>query len=160
MLSLWAGVDHEPQDMNSVSSPRISIAEFDSIVRAELPIAVQFGLRVETFEFGRVIARAPYQSAFMRPGGTIAGPVLMGLADYTMYATTLSMIGRVELAVTTNLNINFLRKPPPRDVIAEGRMLKLGRRLAVSEVFLRSDGEDDLVAHVTGTYSIPPERSQ
>jgi acyl-coenzyme A thioesterase PaaI-like protein len=66
------------------------------------------------------------------------------------------MIGQVALAVTTNLSINFLRKPGPRDVLAEARMLKLGKRLAVSEVALRSDGEDELVAHVTGTYSIPP----
>jgi acyl-coenzyme A thioesterase PaaI-like protein len=73
-----------------------------------------------------------------------------------MYAVTLSMIGKVELAVTTNLNINFLRKPAPRDVLAEARILKLGKRLAVSEVVLRSEGEADAVAHVTGTYSIPP----
>jgi uncharacterized protein (TIGR00369 family) len=80
----------------------------------------------------------------------------MAVADYAMYAAVLSAIGEVALAVTTNLNINFLRKPGPRDVLAEARLLKLGKRLAVSEVSVRSDGEEDLVAHVTGTYSIPP----
>jgi len=68
----------------------------------------------------------------------------------------LGMIGKVELAVTTSLNINFLRKPPQEDVIAEGRILKLGKRLAVGEVLLYSASSDEPVAHVTGTYSIPP----
>jgi uncharacterized protein (TIGR00369 family) len=80
----------------------------------------------------------------------------MALADYAMYAVTLSMAGRVALAVTTNLSINFLRRPEPRDVLAEGRILKFGKRLAVSEVTLRSEGQDAPVAHVTGTYSLPP----
>ena len=56
--------------------------------------------------------------------------------------------------MTTNLTINFLRKPAPRDLLAEARLLKLGKRLAVGEVAIRSEGEEDLVAHVTSTYSI------
>ncbi len=60
--------------------------------------------------------------------------------------------------MTTNLNINFLKKPAPRDLIAEARLIKLGKRLAVGEVAIRSDGEDELVAHATCTYSIPAQR--
>jgi uncharacterized protein (TIGR00369 family) len=138
--------------------PRLSIAAFDAIVRVDLPLVVQFGFRVEELAYGRAVTRAPYQGAFVRPGGTIAGPILMGLADYTMYAVTLSMIGPVELAVTTSLNINFLRKPALKDVIATGSILKMGKRLAVSQVMLCSADESEPVAHVTGTYSIPPER--
>jgi uncharacterized protein (TIGR00369 family) len=137
-------------------APLLTLAEFDALVARDLPIAEQLGFRVDTLRHGHAVCRAPYSGNFLRPGGTIAGPVLMALADYAMYAVTLSMIGQVALAVTTNLSINFLRKPGPRDVLAEARMLKLGKRLAVSEVALRSDGEVDLVAHVTGTYSIPP----
>ena len=100
---------------------------------------------------------------FVRPGGTVAGPVLMALADYVMYGVVLSLIGPVELAVTTNLNINFLRRPEPGAVLAEGAILKLGRRLAVGEVRLYEEGgqrqqERSLVAHVTSTYSIPPQQ--
>ena len=80
----------------------------------------------------------------------------MALADLTMYAVVLSLIGRVELAVTTNLNCNFLRRPRPTDLIAHGKILKLGKRLAVGEVSLYSEGEAEPVAHVTCTYSIPP----
>jgi acyl-coenzyme A thioesterase PaaI-like protein len=86
-----------------------------------------------------------------------SGPMLMGLADLVMYAALLSRIGRVELAVTTSLTINFLRKPPPAAVVAEGKLLKLGRRLAVGEVALFTEGESDMVAHVVATYSIPPQ---
>jgi uncharacterized protein (TIGR00369 family) len=73
-----------------------------------------------------------------------------------MYVAVLASIGPVPLAVTTNLNINFLRKPAQRDLIAECKLIKLGKRLAVGEVQIRSEGEDELVAHATATYSIPP----
>ena len=136
---------------------RITAGEIDAIVRAELPLAALMGVRIEALEYGRAVVRLPYAGQLVRPGGTIAGPALMGLADFAMYVVTLSMIGRVELAVTTSLNINFLRKPGPHDVLGEATMLKLGKRLAVSQVTLRSEGDDDPVAHVTGTYSIPPQ---
>ncbi len=86
----------------------------------------------------------------------------MALADAAMYAVVLSRVGPVELAVTTNLTINFLRKPAPGDVLAEARLLKLGKRLAVGEVLLYSASEtrDKLVAHVASTYSIPPTTVQ
>jgi acyl-coenzyme A thioesterase PaaI-like protein len=82
---------------------------------------------------------------------------MMGLADFTMYVVVMSLVGRVELAVTTNLNINVLLKPAQKDMLAHGRILKLGKRLAVLEVTLTSAGFDEPVAHVTGTYSIPPK---
>ena len=95
----------------------------------------------------------------LRPGDTVSGPTLMALADVAMYAALLGEIGLVPLAVTTNLNINFLRKPAQRDVIGEARLLKVGKRLAVGEVTLYSDGDPEPVAHVTCTYSIPPRES-
>lgn len=100
--------------------------------------------------------RLPYSDRNLRPGGTLSGPSMMALADYAMYAVILAHIGKVALAVTTNLNINFLRKPGPADIYAEARLLKLGKRLAVGEVTILQDGLDGPVAHVTSTYSIPP----
>ncbi len=91
----------------------------------------------------------------LRPGGTISGPAMFGLADVALYAAILASVGPFALAVTTNLNINFLRKPAPVDLIGEARLLKLGKRLAVGEVSIYDAG-DNLVAHATGTYSIPP----
>jgi uncharacterized protein (TIGR00369 family) len=100
--------------------------------------------------------RLPYDKAQLRPRGTLSGPTMMGLADMAMYTLVLSSVGFVPLAVTTNLSINFLRKPEPKDLVAEGRMLKLGKALAVGDVLIRSDGSDDVVAHAVVTYSIPP----
>lgn len=91
----------------------------------------------------------------LRPGGTVSGPSMMALADLALYAAVLGAIGPVGLAVTTNLSINFLRKPAPGRLGAHCRILKLGKRLAVGEVGIRSEGMAGLVAHVTGTYSIP-----
>ncbi|RLA36310.1 MAG: PaaI family thioesterase [Gammaproteobacteria bacterium] len=120
----------------------------------------QLGSRVEQLGDGTVRVRLPFHEDFLRPGGTVQGPVLMGLADLALYAIVLSLIGPVELAVTTNLNCNFLRRPLPGDIIAEGRILKLGKRLAVGEVSLYSDGDPEMVAHVTATYSIPPDHAE
>jgi uncharacterized protein (TIGR00369 family) len=135
---------------------KITKAEIFEIVADALPVAAAMGLKLDTLKPGHVRARMPYKSDYVRPGGTISGPAMMALADFTMYVVVMTLIGRVELAVTTNLNINFLRKPAPKDLIADGRMLKLGKRLAVMEVTIFSQGEKAPVAHVTGTYSIPP----
>lgn len=115
--------------------------------------------RVSTIEYadGKTArARCIYSQTQLRPGGTLSGPTMMALADTAVYALVLSAIGKVPLAVTTSLSINFLRKPEPRDLIAEARMLKRGKALAVCDVAIRSEGGDDIVAHAVVTYSIPP----
>jgi uncharacterized protein (TIGR00369 family) len=91
----------------------------------------------------------------LRPGGTISGPTLMGLADAAMYAAVFVNIGIVEMAVTQNLNINFLSKPSQRDLLAVAKPLKIGRRSIALEVSIYSEGESQMVAHVTGTYALP-----
>ncbi len=93
----------------------------------------------------------------LRPGGTVSGPVLMTVADVALYVAILGEIGIVPLAVTTSLSINFLRKPSPDDdIIGVCKIIKLGRSLAVGEVSLYSEGNEEPVAHAVGTYSIPP----
>jgi uncharacterized protein (TIGR00369 family) len=137
--------------------PRITAAEFEEVAWQGVPFVGQLGCRVERFAAGDVVLRLPYSALLLRPGGTICGPALMALADVTLYGLVLSLIGRIELAVTTNLNVHFLSRPAPRDVLAEGRLLKLGRRLAVGEVIMRSAGAPEPICHVTGTYAIPPQ---
>ncbi|MDD2920933.1 MAG: PaaI family thioesterase [Anaerolineales bacterium] len=96
----------------------------------------------------------------LRPGGTVSGPVLMATADFALYVALLGEVGIIPLAVTTNLNINFLRKPmPDRDIICVCKLIKVGRSLVVGEVSIYSEGNQDAVAHAVGTYSIPPARN-
>ncbi|MFQ5783884.1 MAG: PaaI family thioesterase [Alphaproteobacteria bacterium] len=142
--------------MENAANPCITVAEFERLTDDHLPMVRQFGIRIETIERGRVVARMACGDGVLRPGGTVSGPAMVALADVAMYALVLGLVGPVALAVTTSLNVNFLRKPPPADLVAEGRILKLGKRLAVGEVTLYSDGETEPVSHVTLTYSIPP----
>ena len=135
---------------------KVSAAELAEMARENVPMVGMLAMQVESVEPGAVTIRVPYRDAFVRPGGTVSGAVMMAVADFAMYGVVLSLIGRVELAVTTNLSINFLRRPPPGDVLAKARILKLGKRLAVGEVYLHGGDDEDLVAHVTSTYSIPP----
>jgi uncharacterized protein (TIGR00369 family) len=135
----------------------LTAAELERRLAAEFPEAfhADSGLAILEAVRGRARVRLVPHHKATRPGGTISGPTLMMLADVTMYVALLASIGWVPLAVTTSLNINFLRKPAPGALIAECRLLKVGKRLAVGEVTLCSEGDDVPVAHATSTYSIP-----
>ena len=134
---------------------KVSIEQFNEILQVELPSAADMGIYLTAIEHGEADLVLPYTEHSLRPGGTIAGPFMMMLADVCMFAVVLSMLGEIKLAVTTSFNINFLRKPAETDLLARGKIIKLGKRLAVVEVSIFS--EDDIVAHATGTYSIPPQ---
>ena len=103
-----------------------------------------------------VVVRQVIDERHGRPGGTVSGPTLMALADTAAWMAILSRIGPVVLAVTTSLHIEFRRKPALTDVLAEATILKLGQRLGVVDVTLRSAGASAVVAKAQVTYSIPP----
>jgi uncharacterized protein (TIGR00369 family) len=130
--------------------------EISDFLAEEFP-QIQIGriFVIEAVEPMSAKLRMIHHPSQLRPGGTISGPAIFALADVALYVAILGQIGRVKLAVTTNLNINFLSRPQPKDLIGEARLVKLGKRLAVGEVRINSDGEETLVAHATGTYSIP-----
>jgi len=137
--------------------PAMNADEIAQLLRDEFP---QFfhpgrGLSIERVNYGNIRVKRRFQEDSIRPGGTISGPTMMELADFAMYVAVFSAVGPQPLAVTTNLNINFLRKPGKGDLIADARLMKVGKRLAVGEVEIFSDGVSELVAHVTSTYSIP-----
>jgi len=136
---------------------KMSVAELEEFLRVEFPQAFGNGdTTIEHADGETCLLRQRYNERMLRPGGTVSGPTLMALADCAMYVVLLSAIGPVGLAVTTNLNINFLRKGQAgQDVLAAAKILKLGKRLAVGEVTLLSGNSPDPVAHVTATYSIP-----
>jgi uncharacterized protein (TIGR00369 family) len=140
-----------------MAAAKMSVAELEQFLRVEFPQAFSNGnIRVERADGETCLLRERYSDRMLRPGGTVSGPTLMALADCAMYVVLLSAIGPVGLAVTANLNINFLRKGRAgQDVLAEAKILKLGKRLAVGEVTLLSGDSPDPIAHVTATYSIP-----
>lgn len=139
----------------------MTVKQLEAFLRAEFPQVFHSdsGLAIETVWEGGCRVRQAFRHLSVRPGGTISGPTMMALADFAMYVAVLAAIGPVPLAVTINLNINFLRRPALRDLVAEARLLKLGKRLATGEVTIYSDSESQPVAHVTSTYSIPPDES-
>jgi uncharacterized protein (TIGR00369 family) len=136
----------------------MTIDELERFLAAEFPQVFhpKSGLAIEALWERGCRVRQGFREVYVRPGGTISGPTMMGLADFAMYVAVLAAIGPVPLAVTINLNINFLRKPAQCDLVAEARLLKLGKRLAIGEITICSDGEEEPVAHATSTYSIPP----
>ncbi|WP_406858322.1 PaaI family thioesterase [Alsobacter sp. KACC 23698] len=143
---------------DTAASAVMTVRELETFLEREFPEMYSHGRiwHVLAIPHHGARLRMDYHPSQLRPGGTISGPAMMTLADFALYAAVLGAIGPVGLAVTTNLSINFLRKPEPRALLAECRLLKLGKRLAVGEVTITSEGSDEPVAHVTGTYSIPP----
>jgi uncharacterized protein (TIGR00369 family) len=137
----------------------LTVQQIEDLLAKEFPQVFHpgSGLSVERVGQAGCLVRHRYNEGMIRPGGTISGPTMMALADFAMYVAVLAAVGPVPLAVTINLNINFLRKPSQTDLLAEARLMKVGKRLAVGEVTILSDGQDDPVAHVTSTYSIPPQ---
>jgi uncharacterized protein (TIGR00369 family) len=120
---------------------------------------VREDFRIDRLDANAVTMRLLTAERHLRPGGTVSGPSMFSLADVAVYVMVLGMIGPRELAVTTNCSIDFMRKPEAGvDLVAQGRLLKLGRLLAVGEVLIYSDGAPDPVARASATYAIPPER--
>ena len=134
----------------------VSKEELAEFLAREFP---QSKVQIEKVGDRTATVRHAVGMAELRPGGTVSGPVMMALADVALYVALLGEIGIVPLAVTTNLNINFLRKPAAdSDIIGMCKLIKVGRTLAVGEVTLYSEGLEDAVAHAVGTYAIPPIR--
>ena len=140
--------------------PVLSAKELGRLLAKGFPEAFNdaSGLAIVDVWHGGARVRQSLGTNTTRPGGTVSGPVIMALADVGIYVAILASVGWVPLAVTTNLNINFLLRPAPGPLVAECGLLKLGKRLAVGEAEIRREGEPDLVAHATSTYSIPPGR--
>src|ERR1700694_1599244 len=131
---------------------KMTVAELERCLHAKSPQAFSGGdISIESADGETCLLRRRYNEGMLRPGGTVSGPTLMAMADFAMYVVLLSAIGPVGLAVTTNLNINFLRKGQPgQDVLAAAKLLKLGKRLAVGEVNLLSGTAPGPIAQCAG----------
>ncbi len=137
--------------------PMMTPAELVAFLAEEFPQAAKEGMAIDHLDDTTIRLHLPTQEHHLRPGGTVSGPTLVWFADVGFYLLILAQLGPVALAVTTNLNINFMRKPELGTLVGEGRLLKLGRSLAVGDFMVWSDGRKEPVAHVTMTYSIPPK---
>jgi acyl-coenzyme A thioesterase PaaI-like protein len=136
----------------------VSLEELRTFFARDFPQSTVTLLEVGP-EPGRAKVRQEIGQTHLRPGGTVSGPTMMAVADAASYAAVLTAIGIVPLAVTTNMTMNFLRRPSPdAALLAEASTLKLGKRLAVVDVRLCSEGHDELVAHAVCTYSIPDQK--
>jgi uncharacterized protein (TIGR00369 family) len=127
-------------------------AAIQAIVHRGVPLAAAWGVEVLAASGGTATCRLPWQEALLRPGGTVSGPALMGLADVAMWAALLGLTGGQDESLTTSLTIHFLRRLQPGPVLAEARVLKRGR-IIVGEVLIRSEGSSDIAAHVTTSWA-------
>ena len=147
--------------MDSVRKPGVmSTAEVRELLEREFSQVMSRGsaIVIEDVWHGGCRVRRAFSEKSLRPGGTISGPTLMAMVDCGFYLLLMARLGPVAMAVTTSLTINFMRKPEPGDLLGEGRLLKLGKALAVGDFTIWSAAVKDPVAHATVTYSIPPQR--
>jgi len=134
----------------------LDAAALEAFLEREFPqVCDQLG--IEEIVPMRARMRLKVDDRHLRPGGTVSGPSIMLLADVTFYVAILAMIGPQALTVTTNMSLNFLRKPAKADLLCDARILKLGRRLVTGDCLLYSVGgsPDKPVAQATVTYARP-----
>lgn len=151
-------------DLNKMTEPpaepsRLTLAEVNALISDHFPQVGSGGKLILIDAVGERSARLrlPQGEEHLRPGGTVSGPSMVMLADVGMYVAILATLGAPALqAVTTSLNINFLKRPLPGELIADVKLLKLGRRLAVGEVAILEACDHEIVAHATATYALPP----
>ncbi|MGH1413394.1 MAG: PaaI family thioesterase [Pelagimonas sp.] len=136
----------------------IDAAQMDSFLKEVFPqVDGMFG--IDRLDEDLLVMRLFAHEKHLRPGGTVSGPAMFSLADVAAYVATMARVGREALAVTTHCSIDFMRKPVSgADVLAEARVLKLGKTLSVTDVLLFSEGKPEPVAHASLTYSLPPKR--
>ncbi len=132
----------------------MTIEELENFLQREFPQAAPL-YSIKSFEDANMVIQMETDERHLRPGGTVSGPTLFSLADVSVYLIVLAYIGPKALAVTTNCSIDFMRKPSPGILLAETRLLKLGRRLAVGEVYIYSKGQNSPFVRANLTYSIP-----
>ncbi|MGX9962630.1 PaaI family thioesterase [Roseomonas sp. F4] len=133
-------------------------AAMQARVRADVPLAAAWGIEVLSYGDGQSILRLPAKDDLLRPGGTVSGPALMGLADVAMWVALLSLTEGRDESLTASLAISFLRRPPATAVLAEARVIKRGRTLSYGEVMLRAEGATEPCAHVTTSWATTGER--
>ncbi len=149
--------DYRPEDFGmEPGPPLVSGDEFHALVQENVGVGSRFDFSVEDMRRGYVRLHLPFNARFLRPGDAIRGPVKSTPADTAPSAAVLSVIGMKPLAVTSHLDIHFLRRARPVALLAEGRILKPGRRLMIGDVFLYSEGDRRPVGHASGTYALPP----
>jgi uncharacterized protein (TIGR00369 family) len=138
-----------------MTKPKLDAAGVNALLEVAFPGVSSTGPHVRDVDPGRVRVVLPYRDGLLRPGGVISGPTLMSLADTAAYALVLSHIGDQLMAVTSQLNISFLRGAKPGDITAEAELLRLGRRLAVCDIRIWTESPDRLAAQANVTYAIP-----
>ncbi len=137
-----------------------TLEEFKAFCADEADFLEVYDFQAERIDYGEATVRLPYERKHVRPGETVSGPAMMAIGDYTVWVAIVGAYGvMAKMAVTTSLNINFLRAAGLNDLVCEGRVFKRGKRLAVGEGTVYADGYEEPVAHVTATYSIPPVKT-
>ncbi|GGJ16678.1 PaaI family thioesterase [Neoroseomonas lacus] len=141
-----------------MDDPSPSPAAIQAVVHQGVPLAAAWGIEVVSAADGAALCRLPWREELLRPGATVSGPALMGLADVAMWAALLGITGGKDESLTTSLTIHFLRRLAPGPVLAEARILKHGR-IIVGEVLIRSEASEEVAAHVTPSWTaVSPAR--
>ncbi|MBL6455082.1 PaaI family thioesterase [Belnapia sp. T6] len=132
----------------------MDIAGIQAVMRRGVPLAEAWGIEVLEAAAGRALLRLPAQPLLLRPGNTISGPALMGLADVAMWAALLSLTEGRDESVTSTMTVNFLRPAGSGPVLAEARLVKRGKRMVFGEILLRAEGSEEIAAHITTTWAV------
>jgi uncharacterized protein (TIGR00369 family) len=132
----------------------MDLATMLAVIRRGVPLAEEWGIELLEAEGGRALLRLPASARLLRPGNTLSGPALMGLADVAMWAALLSLAEGRDNSVTSTMTVNFLRPAGSGPVLAEARILKRGKRMLFGEILIRAEASEETAVHVTTTWAV------
>ncbi len=132
----------------------MDLATMLAVIRRGVPLAGDWGIELLEAEGGRALLRLPASARLLRPGNTLSGPALMGLADVAMWAALLSLTEGRDDSVTSTMTVNFLRPTGSGPVLAEARIVKRGKRMLFGEILLRAENSEETAVHVTTTWAV------
>src|SRR5918994_4692279 len=114
-------------------------------------------LSVESLGPEGAVLRMPFSERLCRDNGVVCGQALMSLADTAMVFAVSAAAGGYRPMTTVDQTMHFLRPAATADVLADARVIRLGRTMAFGSVTLTAAGDDRPVAMAQIAYAILPE---
>ena len=124
------------------------------------PWVQDLNLSIESLDEDGAVLRMRFSDRLCRDNGVICGQALMSLADTAMVFAVSSAAGAYRPMTTVDQTMHFLRPAAKADVLAEAKVIRLGRSMAFGSVTLTAEGDPRPVAMAQLAYALLSESKE
>lgn len=142
-----------------MAAHQVTVEDIQSqLQREDFGFGRWMGIRVTALETNAACCELSVRDDMKRPPGTVAGPILMGLADATMWAVAIAVNEQGNQSVTSDITTHFLKRPDAAKLHCRATAIKNGRTLIVIRAEITCDDDPTVVCICQGTYAVPPKK--